>query len=123
MAAEVPQTLEYRGGQLNAPLVLELEGQWTVDERKAANLDQRLKSLIISVVPDYLNDLEEEHQARALLAKFKRFFKKGTQRYKALMNELVNDGIKLSKLEINTSFIRVTKEVAKFLPKSSDKHK
>nr|GEV96667.1 retrovirus-related Pol polyprotein from transposon TNT 1-94 [Tanacetum cinerariifolium] len=26
-------------------------------------------------------------------------------RYKALMNELVNDGIKLSKLEINTSFI------------------
>nr|GEZ48071.1 retrovirus-related Pol polyprotein from transposon TNT 1-94 [Tanacetum cinerariifolium] len=26
-------------------------------------------------------------------------------RYKALMNELVNDGVKLSKLEINTSFI------------------
>nr|GEW91482.1 retrovirus-related Pol polyprotein from transposon TNT 1-94 [Tanacetum cinerariifolium] len=40
-------------------------------------------------------------------------FKKGetpTQtftRYKALMNELVNDGIKLSKLEINTDFINV----------------
>ncbi|GJR75499.1 hypothetical protein Tco_0087864 [Tanacetum coccineum] len=48
------------------------EGQWTRDERKAANLDQRLKSLII---------------------------------YKALMNELVNDGIKLLKLEINTGFI------------------
>nr|GEY75810.1 putative reverse transcriptase domain-containing protein [Tanacetum cinerariifolium] len=46
--------------------------QWTCDERKAANLDQRLKSLIL---------------------------------YKALMNELVNDGIKLSKLEINTGFI------------------
>ncbi|GJZ74061.1 hypothetical protein Tco_0638207, partial [Tanacetum coccineum] len=27
------------------------------------------------------------------------------QRYKALMNELVNDGVKLSKLEINTGFI------------------
>ncbi|GJU82199.1 retrovirus-related pol polyprotein from transposon TNT 1-94 [Tanacetum coccineum] len=27
---------------------------------------------------EYLNDLEEEYQARALLAKFKRFFKKGT---------------------------------------------
>ncbi|GKC41907.1 hypothetical protein Tco_1059629, partial [Tanacetum coccineum] len=27
------------------------------------------------------------------------------QRYKALMNELVNDGIKLLKLEINTGFI------------------
>ncbi|GJS17521.1 hypothetical protein Tco_0411993 [Tanacetum coccineum] len=48
------------------------EGQWTGDERKTANLDQRLKSLLI---------------------------------YKALMNELVNDGIKLLKLEINTSFI------------------
>ncbi|GJZ94063.1 retrovirus-related pol polyprotein from transposon TNT 1-94 [Tanacetum coccineum] len=28
------------------------EGQWTADERKAANLDQRLKSLILSVLPD-----------------------------------------------------------------------
>ncbi|GKA25865.1 hypothetical protein Tco_0711974 [Tanacetum coccineum] len=48
------------------------EGQWTDDERKAANLDQHLKSLIL---------------------------------YKALMNELVNDNIKLSKLKINTDFI------------------
>ncbi|GJZ53685.1 hypothetical protein Tco_0608570 [Tanacetum coccineum] len=31
--------------------------------------------------PEYLNDLEEEYQARALLAKSKRFFKKGTQRF------------------------------------------
>ncbi|GKC93608.1 hypothetical protein Tco_1159050 [Tanacetum coccineum] len=30
---------------------------------------------------EYLNDLEEEYQARALLAKYKRFFKKGTQRF------------------------------------------
>ncbi|GJS38340.1 hypothetical protein Tco_0563383 [Tanacetum coccineum] len=79
------------------------EAQWTTDERKAANLDQRLKSLIMSVLPDdqmnsdfqdspddeedtrssheYLNDLEEEYQAKALLAKSKRFFKKGTQRF------------------------------------------
>ncbi|GKC58567.1 retrovirus-related pol polyprotein from transposon TNT 1-94 [Tanacetum coccineum] len=28
-----------------------------------------------------MNDLEEEYQARALLAKSKRFFKKGTQRF------------------------------------------
>ncbi|GJZ53469.1 hypothetical protein Tco_0608354 [Tanacetum coccineum] len=181
-AVEVPQTLEYRGGQLNAAPVLEVEnftnwkkrfmchiigiepqfkniinngsfipmvagqrkpeGQWTADERKASNLDQRLKSLIMSFLPDdqmnslaslfgklkyeenlidsiyetkknkslvsatllstaffstsiihdfqdspddeedtrsiheYLNDLEEEYQARALLAKSKRFFKK-----------------------------------------------
>ncbi|GJU14244.1 hypothetical protein Tco_1142210 [Tanacetum coccineum] len=215
-AVEVPQTLEYRGSQLNAAPVLEVKnftnwkkrfmchilgiepkfeniikngpfipitagqkkpkGQWTRDERKAANIDQRLKSLIMSVLPDdqmnsvincltakstwddlilyhegpsdvkenyelaslfgklkyeenlidniyeteknkslvsatplstalistsivqdiqdspddeedtrsnheYLDDLEEEYQARALLAKSKRFFKKGTQRF------------------------------------------
>ncbi|GJS99640.1 retrovirus-related pol polyprotein from transposon TNT 1-94 [Tanacetum coccineum] len=143
MAAEVPQTLEYKGGQLNVATVLEVEnftnwkkrfmchiigiepqfekiikngpfipmvagqrkpeGQWTRDERKAANLDQRLKSLVMSVLPDdqinsdfqdslddeedtrsiheYLNNLEEEYKVRALLAKSKRFFKKGTQRF------------------------------------------
>ncbi|GJU82137.1 hypothetical protein Tco_1284502 [Tanacetum coccineum] len=62
-AVEVPQTLEYKGGQLNAALVLEVENftnwkkrkpetQWTHEERKAANLDQRLKSLILSMLPD-----------------------------------------------------------------------
>nr|GEU39284.1 retrovirus-related Pol polyprotein from transposon TNT 1-94 [Tanacetum cinerariifolium] len=117
------------------------EGQWIADERKADNLDQRLKSLIMSVLLDdqmnsvincltakstwddlilyhegpsdvkesrfidpklcyntfefkedspddeedtrssheYLNNLEEEYQARALLAKSKRFFKNGIQ--------------------------------------------
>ncbi|GJV04204.1 retrovirus-related pol polyprotein from transposon TNT 1-94 [Tanacetum coccineum] len=135
------------GGQLNVEPVLEVEnftnwkkrkpkGQWTAYERKAASLDQRLKSLIMFVLLDeqmnsfincltakstwddmilyhegpsnvkesramdlkffkispddkedtrssheYLNDLEEEYQARALLAKSKRFFKKGTQRF------------------------------------------
>ncbi|GJU10370.1 hypothetical protein Tco_1132766 [Tanacetum coccineum] len=71
MAAEVPQTLEYRGGQLNAAHMLEVEnmtirkkifigyivagqrkpkGQWTCDERKVANFDQRLKSFILFVI-------------------------------------------------------------------------
>nr|GEW13844.1 hypothetical protein [Tanacetum cinerariifolium] len=79
------------------------EGQWTRDERKAANLDQRFKSLIMSFLSDeqinsdfqdspddeedtrssheYLNDLEEEYQARDILAKYKRFLKKGNQRF------------------------------------------
>ncbi|GJU38776.1 hypothetical protein Tco_1191733 [Tanacetum coccineum] len=172
---EVPQTLEYRGGQLNVAPVLEVEnftnckkmfmchilgiepqfeniikngpfipmtagqrkpeGQWTGDERKAANLDQRLKSLIMSVLPDdqmnsvincltakstwddlilYHEGPSDVKESRVMDLKlcyntFK--FKEGetlTQtftRYKALMNELVNDGIKLSKLEINTGFI------------------
>nr|GEV73113.1 hypothetical protein [Tanacetum cinerariifolium] len=111
------------------------KNQWTRDERKAANLDQRLKSLIMFV----LSDDQMNHAINCLTAKstcddlilyhegpsdvkesrvmdlklcyntFK--FKEGeslTQtftRYKALMNELVNDGIKLSKLQINTGFI------------------
>ncbi|GJR21500.1 retrovirus-related pol polyprotein from transposon TNT 1-94 [Tanacetum coccineum] len=55
---EVPWTLEYKGGQLNATPVLEVEN-----------------------------------------------FTNWKKRFKALMNELVNDGNKLSKLEINTGFI------------------
>ncbi|GJX31220.1 hypothetical protein Tco_0241075 [Tanacetum coccineum] len=58
------------------------EGEWTADERKASNLDHRLKSLIMSVLPDdQINSIQ------------------------ALMNELVNDGITLSKLKINNGFI------------------
>nr|GEX94640.1 hypothetical protein [Tanacetum cinerariifolium] len=59
------------------------EGQWTRAESKAANLYQRLKILCPDDEKDtrssqeYLNDLEEEYQERALLAKFKRFFKRG----------------------------------------------
>nr|GEV46790.1 carotenoid cleavage dioxygenase 1 [Tanacetum cinerariifolium] len=52
-----------RGGQLNAAPALEVEnftnckkrkpkGKWTADERNVANLDQRLKSLIMSVLPN-----------------------------------------------------------------------
>ncbi|GJZ80369.1 retrovirus-related pol polyprotein from transposon TNT 1-94 [Tanacetum coccineum] len=67
MAIEVPQTLEYRGGQLNAAPVLE-DFQDSPDDEDDTKSSQ-----------EYLNDLDEEYQARALLAKFKRFFKKGTQ--------------------------------------------
>ncbi|GJU92223.1 hypothetical protein Tco_1304646 [Tanacetum coccineum] len=59
-AVEVPQTLEYRGGQLNAALVLE-DFQDSHDDEE----DTRSSH-------EYLNDLEEEYQARALLAKSKR---------------------------------------------------
>ncbi|GKD51766.1 hypothetical protein Tco_1280742, partial [Tanacetum coccineum] len=123
------------------------EGQWTGDERKAANLDQRLKvssyklkyeeTLIDSIYetekskslvyatpmstafistsifqdfqdsPDdekdtrssheYLNDLEEEYQARALLSKSKRFFKKGTQRFSSAKSTDQNECHKCGK--------------------------
>ncbi|GJV35556.1 retrovirus-related pol polyprotein from transposon TNT 1-94 [Tanacetum coccineum] len=129
-AVEVPQTLKYMGAGQRKP-----EGQWTRDERKAANLDQRLKSLIMSVLlDDQINfvincltakstwdDLILYHEGPSDVKEIRVIdlklcynsfkFKEGetlTQtftRCKALMNELVNDGIKLSKLEINTSFI------------------
>ncbi|GJU09128.1 hypothetical protein Tco_1125558 [Tanacetum coccineum] len=62
-SVKVPQTLEYKCGLLNATHVLEVENftnwkkrkpetQWTPEERKATNLDQRLKSLIMSVLLD-----------------------------------------------------------------------
>ncbi|GJV46768.1 retrovirus-related pol polyprotein from transposon TNT 1-94 [Tanacetum coccineum] len=128
---EVPQTLEYRGGQLNAAPVLELPKKWLrfcqslrntnhVKDYELASLFGKLKyegnlidsiyeteknKSLVSATPlstaffstsivqdfqnspddeedtrsshEYLNDLEEEYQARALLAKSKRFFKKG----------------------------------------------
>ncbi|GKB66215.1 hypothetical protein Tco_0927627 [Tanacetum coccineum] len=48
---------------------------------------------------EYLNDLEKEYQERALLAKSKRFFKKGTQRF---------SGQALSKLNVTNVARRVT---------------
>ncbi|GJU74615.1 hypothetical protein Tco_1266020 [Tanacetum coccineum] len=78
------------------------EAQWSDNERKAANLDQHLKSLIMSVLSDdqmnsdfqdkyddekdtrsseeYMNDLEMKFHEKALLAKSKRFFKNDPQR-------------------------------------------
>nr|GEZ92787.1 retrovirus-related Pol polyprotein from transposon TNT 1-94 [Tanacetum cinerariifolium] len=66
-AIKVPQTLEYKGGQLNATHVLE-DFQDSPDDEEDTRSNH-----------EYLNDLEEEYQERALLAKSKRFFKKGTQ--------------------------------------------
>ncbi|GKD37842.1 hypothetical protein Tco_1258049 [Tanacetum coccineum] len=98
---------------LNGPYVPMIAGQrklknpWTTDEGKAANLDQRLKSLILSGP----SDVKESRVMDLKLCYNTSKFKEGeslTQtftRYKALMYQLVNDGINLSKLEINTDFI------------------
>ncbi|GJX29773.1 retrovirus-related pol polyprotein from transposon TNT 1-94 [Tanacetum coccineum] len=120
MAAEVPQTLEYMGGQLNVAPILELvkgshdqmksvinclttkstwddlilyhEGLSDVKESEVMDLKLCYNTFKFKEdSPDdeedtrssheYLNDLEEEYQARALLANSKRFFKEGTQRF------------------------------------------
>ncbi|GJW28687.1 retrovirus-related pol polyprotein from transposon TNT 1-94 [Tanacetum coccineum] len=63
MAVEVPQTLEYRGSQLNAaPLLVDFQD--SPDDEEDTRSSQ-----------EYLNDLEEEYQARALLDKSKRMKK------------------------------------------------
>ncbi|GJU63995.1 hypothetical protein Tco_1245830 [Tanacetum coccineum] len=54
-AVEVPQTLEYRGGQLNAAPIPE-DFQDSPDDEEDTRSSQ-----------EYMNDLEEEYQARALL--------------------------------------------------------
>ncbi|GJX21370.1 retrovirus-related pol polyprotein from transposon TNT 1-94 [Tanacetum coccineum] len=120
-AVEVPQTLEYRGGQLNAASVLELEN--------FTNWKKRFMCHIIGIEPQFENIIKnspfipmiddlilyhegpsdvKESRAMDLKMCYNTFkFKEGeslTQtftRYKAL----INDGIKLSKLEINTGFI------------------
>ncbi|GJV60137.1 hypothetical protein Tco_1466237 [Tanacetum coccineum] len=149
-AIEVPRTLEYKVGQLNAALVLEVENftNWKkrfmchiLDDQMnsvvncltakptwddmilyhegPSDVKEKMKWLVFCKVsqktqimvkeselaslidiqdsPDdeedtrsnheYLDDLEEEYQERALLAKSKRFFKKGTQRSKAVPSD------------------------------------
>ncbi|GKA67601.1 hypothetical protein Tco_0767518 [Tanacetum coccineum] len=111
------------------------KSQWTNSETNAATLDHRLKSLIMPVLPDdqmnsVINceiakatwtdlilyqegpsDVKEDRVMDLKLCYNTFRFKEGETltltftRYNALMNELVNDGIRLSKLEINTSFI------------------
>ncbi|GJX84905.1 hypothetical protein Tco_0335679 [Tanacetum coccineum] len=64
MAVEVLQTLKYRGGQLNAAPVLE-DFQDSPDDEDDTRSSE-----------EYMNDLEEEYQARSLLAKSKRLLVK-----------------------------------------------
>nr|GEV39029.1 retrovirus-related Pol polyprotein from transposon TNT 1-94 [Tanacetum cinerariifolium] len=79
-AVEVPQTLKYRDDQLNAAPVLEVKiftnwKKWFM----CHIIDSLDDEENVRSSHEYLNDLKEEYQARALLAKSKRFFKKGTK--------------------------------------------
>ncbi|GKA48032.1 hypothetical protein Tco_0740990 [Tanacetum coccineum] len=183
-AVEVPQTLEYMGGQLNAVPILEVEnftnwekrfmchmigiepqfeniikngpfipmvagqrkpeGQWTGDVRKAANLDQQLKSLIMSILPndqmnsdfqdspddeedtrsshEYLIDLEEEYQARALLAKSKRFFKNAKKVPEMVNGEDLHEKVLKPWLPEAKDFILSNHDTGRILPVESQRN-
>ncbi|GJR90422.1 hypothetical protein Tco_0214433 [Tanacetum coccineum] len=111
------------------------ESQWTPDERRVVKQDQRLKSIIISYLPDDIiksviscetakdiwTDLVHSFEGpfdtkeiRIMDLKFEyQTFKSNSSktlsqtytRYKTLFNELANDGVTLSKHEINVSFV------------------
>ncbi|GJT52022.1 hypothetical protein Tco_0978179, partial [Tanacetum coccineum] len=122
-AVEVPQTLEYRGDQLNVAPVLEVENFTNWKKRFMCHIiDDQMNSVIncltakstwddLILYHEGPSDVKESRVMDLKLCYNTFKFKEGeslTQtftRYKALMNELVNDGIKLSKLEINTGFI------------------
>ncbi|GJY26195.1 retrovirus-related pol polyprotein from transposon TNT 1-94 [Tanacetum coccineum] len=111
------------------------ESQWTPDERRVAVQDQRLKSIIMSCLPDDImesviscvsaketwTDLvhsfegpsdTKENRIMDLKLEYQTFRAKSTEslsqtytRYKTLLNELANDGVNLSKHEINVGFV------------------
>ncbi|GJT74910.1 retrovirus-related pol polyprotein from transposon TNT 1-94 [Tanacetum coccineum] len=83
------------------------ESQWTPDERRVVVQDQRLKSIIMSCPSD-----TKENRIMDLKLKYQTFRAKSTEslsqtytRYKTLLNELANDGVNLSKHEINVGFM------------------
>ncbi|GJW61445.1 hypothetical protein Tco_0110780 [Tanacetum coccineum] len=112
-----------------------LESQWTPEERRVVNQDQHLKSIIISCLPDYIMesviscetakatwtdlvysfespsdtkknrimDLKLEYQT--FRAKPSKSLSQTYTCYKTLLNELTNDGVTLSKHEINVGFV------------------
>ncbi|GKC78354.1 hypothetical protein Tco_1129128 [Tanacetum coccineum] len=111
------------------------ESQWTPDERRVVVQDQHLKSIIISCLPDDImksivrcvsvketwidlvcsfegSSHTKENRIMNLKLKYHTFRAKSTEslsqtytRYKTLLDELANDGVNLSKHEINVGFV------------------
>ncbi|GJZ36535.1 retrovirus-related pol polyprotein from transposon TNT 1-94, partial [Tanacetum coccineum] len=104
MAAEVPQTLEYRGGQLNSAPILEDFQDSPEDKEDTRNSDE------------YLHDLEEEYQARALLAKSSRLFKKDTQRFNSTKATNQTECYKCGRMEEVSSDDNEVVEVKVLMP-------
>ncbi|GJY90347.1 retrovirus-related pol polyprotein from transposon TNT 1-94 [Tanacetum coccineum] len=103
-AVEVPQSFEYRGGQLNAAPILEVENFTNWKKRFMCHIIGISRESMVFEEDtrsshEYLNDLEEEYQAIALLAKSKIFFKKGIVFKKlAFVNGLKYNLISISQL-------------------------
>ncbi|GJR93479.1 hypothetical protein Tco_0265653 [Tanacetum coccineum] len=128
MAAEsvVPQIVDKKGGAIKR------ESQWTQDERRVVVQDQRLKSIIMSCLPNDIIEsviscettkptwtdlvhsfkgpsntkkkkiMDLKLEYQTLRAKPSESLSQTYTRYKTLLNELANDGVNLFKHEINT---------------------
>ncbi|GJW30232.1 retrovirus-related pol polyprotein from transposon TNT 1-94 [Tanacetum coccineum] len=111
------------------------ESQWTPDKRRVVVQDQRLKSIIMSCLPDDIMESvisceiakatwtelvhsfegpldTKENRIMDLKLEYQTFRAKPTEsllqtytRYKTLLNELANDGVNLSQHEINIGFV------------------
>ncbi|GKB04879.1 hypothetical protein Tco_0833074 [Tanacetum coccineum] len=108
------------------------EAQWSNDKRRVVNQDQRLKSIIISCLPDdiiksaiscataketWTPSNSKENRIMDLKLEYNTFRAKPFEslsqtytRYKTLLNELSNDSMKLSKHEINVGLVVKTFE-------------
>ncbi|GJZ40978.1 retrovirus-related pol polyprotein from transposon TNT 1-94 [Tanacetum coccineum] len=116
------------------------ESQWTLDERRVVIQHQGLKSIIMSFLPydimefviscvsakktwtDLVHSFEgpsdtKENRIMDLKLEYQTFRTKSTEslsqtytRYKTLLNELTNDGVNLSKHEINVGFMNTLPE-------------
>ncbi|GJY65497.1 hypothetical protein Tco_0467735 [Tanacetum coccineum] len=112
------------------------ESQWTQDEKRMVNQDQRFKNIIISCLPyDIMESVISCETAKAswsdlvhifegpsvtkknkimdLKLEYQTFRAEPSEtllqtytRYKTLLNELANDGVTLSKHEINVGFVK-----------------
>ncbi|GKB84473.1 hypothetical protein Tco_0956745 [Tanacetum coccineum] len=90
------------------------ESQWTLDERRVVVQDQRLKSIIMScLLDDIIESVISCEKAKATWTDLVHSFEGLSQtytRYKTLLNELANDGVNLSKHEINVGFVNILPE-------------
>ncbi|GJU61454.1 retrovirus-related pol polyprotein from transposon TNT 1-94 [Tanacetum coccineum] len=81
------------------------ESQWTPDERRVVVQDQRLKSIIMSCLPDDIMEsvisVFQQKKHGLNWDKSTKILSQTYTRYKTLLNELANDGGNLSKHEIN----------------------
>ncbi|GKD07083.1 hypothetical protein Tco_1186768 [Tanacetum coccineum] len=116
------------------------EAQLSNNERRVANQDQCLKSVIISCLPvdilelvinfettkewtDLVHNCDgsshtKENRIMDLKVKYNTFRAKDSEslsqtftHYKSLLNKLTNDGVKLSKHEINVVLFKISKKI------------